>query len=154
MKMVMRPRYYCDHCKKVSGSPSAMRRHEQGCTANPARVCTMHEKVTGGEDQPTREELLGAFMDPALGQDWKARMKALRESAHECPGCILFTIRQSGVTKRSMDPELGWWGPLPDEMSWPSPYGDTCTLGFNFKRELQSAWSEYNENQSASDHGY
>ena len=83
MRMAMRPRYYCDHCKKVSGSPSAIRRHESGCTANPGRVCAMHEKVTGGEVAPTRDELLAAFMNPDLGQDWKARMKALREVKEE-----------------------------------------------------------------------
>lgn len=37
MKTRMRPRYYCDHCQKGSGSPSAMRRHEASCTLNPRR---------------------------------------------------------------------------------------------------------------------
>lgn len=41
MRTAMRPRYYCDHCNKGNGSPSAMRRHERGCTLNPQRVCGM-----------------------------------------------------------------------------------------------------------------
>lgn len=45
MKMVMRPRYYCDYCNKGNGSASAMKRHESGCTKNPERACKMCETV-------------------------------------------------------------------------------------------------------------
>lgn len=39
MRAMKRWRYYCDHCRKVGGSRSAMEKHERGCTANPARIC-------------------------------------------------------------------------------------------------------------------
>lgn len=35
----LRPRYYCEHCKKSGGRKDVIARHEAGCTANPSRVC-------------------------------------------------------------------------------------------------------------------
>lgn len=140
MRSAQRTRYYCDHCNRGSGSPSAMLRHEKGCTANPNRVCSMHYKVTGGCGPLPLKTLLEVFMNPALGKDWQERMKRLRDEADNCPACILATIRQSGVQK--YEPDEDGRG-LPDEMYWKSPFGDTVCLGFNFKEELKSAWEEH-----------
>ncbi len=88
MKMVMRPRYYCDHCKKSSGSASAIKRHERGCTANPNRVCGMCKMVheeEGVEPAPPRDELV-RIMD---NQGFVATCKA----ANNCPACILSALR-------------------------------------------------------------
>jgi hypothetical protein len=84
MRTAMRPRYYCDHCNKGNGSPSAMRRHERGCTLNPQRVCGMCAKLAadgGPEPAPPREELL-RLLD---GEGFKAMCAA----ANDCPACIL-----------------------------------------------------------------
>lgn len=87
MRTAMRPRYYCDHCNKGNGSPSAMRRHEAGCTKNPNRVCRMcalAEDLGGPPQRPQRE--LVAVLD-AEG------FRAMCEAANECPACILSVLR-------------------------------------------------------------
>jgi len=88
MRTVMRPRYYCDHCDKGNGSPSAMKRHEAGCTMNPKRVCGMCRMLAeegGPEPAPPRDELL-RILD-AQG------FKAMCEAANDCPACILSALR-------------------------------------------------------------
>ena len=92
MRTAMRPRYYCDHCNKGSGSPSAMRRHERGCTLNPRRICGMcaiQHKEGGDEPAPPRDELL-KILD-AQG------FIAMCEAAHDCPACILSGLRARNV---------------------------------------------------------
>ena len=89
MRTAMRPRYYCDHCNKGNGSPSAMRRHERGCTLNPARVCGMCAKLAdeGGPDPaPPRDELRKLLDTQGF--------KAMCEAANDCPACILSVLRQ------------------------------------------------------------
>ena len=98
MRTAMRPRYYCDHCNKGNGSPSAMRRHEKGCTLNPQRVCGMCAMLAdegGPEPAPPRDELL-RLMD-AEG------FKAMTAAANNCPACILSVLR----TKNYFDDETG-----------------------------------------------
>ena len=88
MLMKMRPRYYCEHCRKGNGSPSAMKRHERGCTLNPNRVCGMCKMLAdegGPEPAPPRDELL-RVMD-AEG------FKAMAAAANDCPACILTALR-------------------------------------------------------------
>lgn len=98
MRTAMRPRYYCDHCNKGNGSPSAMKRHEGGCTKNPGRVCGMCKMQAddGGPDPaPPRDELV-RVMDTG-------GFKAMCEAANDCPACILSALR----TKNIMDPQDG-----------------------------------------------
>jgi len=35
-------RYKCDFCKKSNCSGPSVKKHERGCTNNPARICGMH----------------------------------------------------------------------------------------------------------------
>lgn len=111
MRTAMRPRYYCDHCNKGNGSPSAMRRHERGCTLNPQRVCGMCAKLVeegGPGPAPARDELL-RIMD-ADG------FKAMCAAANDCPACILSAIRA-----RNVDDEHGAWrvsGPDDGRNDW------------------------------------
>lgn len=89
----MRPRYYCDHCNKGNGSPSAMKRHERGCTMNPQRVCGMCAKLHdefGPEPAPSRDELRRVL--DAEG------FKAMCEAAKQCPACILSVVRTLNTT--------------------------------------------------------
>ncbi len=87
MRTAMRPRYYCDHCGKGNGNPSAMRRHERGCTANPQRVCGMCAELHGGgaDPAPSRDDLVRI-----LDRDG---FKTMCEAASNCPACILSALR-------------------------------------------------------------
>lgn len=141
MKTKMRPRYYCDHCKKASGSPSAMRRHEPSCTKNPNRICKVCGILNGGNGYLIEGTV--AFMDPVRGNDWQARMEALREATENCPCCILAVIRQTGATTpepASMEDPGGY----PEGMHWNDCIGAHALLGFNFKEELKSKMADIN----------
>lgn len=111
MRTAMRPRYYCDHCKKGNGSPSAMRRHERGCTLNPHRICGMCAKLAdeGGDDPAPPRDELRKILD-AQG------FPAMRKAANECPACILSVLRQMN----DFDPERGPFviGPEDGRESW------------------------------------
>ena len=61
MKMKLRPRYYCDYCRKCSGRKDVISRHETGCTANPNRVCGCCRLAA--MKQHSLEELLAALRD-------------------------------------------------------------------------------------------
>ena len=93
MRTVMRPRYYCDYCNKGNGSPSAMRRHERGCTLNPHRTCGMCKMLADvGESKPAppRDELV-RIMDTQ-------GFASMCAAANDCPACILAAIRQAGLS--------------------------------------------------------
>lgn len=111
MRTAMRPRYYCDHCNKGNGSPSAMRRHERGCTLNPQRICGMCSMLAreGGPAPAPPLHLLVETMDTE-------GFKAMCEIANGCPACILAALR----TKNAMDPETGPYvaGPADGRESW------------------------------------
>lgn len=111
MRTAMRPRYYCDHCNKGNGSPSAMRRHERGCTANPQRacgMCSMLAREGGPEPAPPLPILLDTLDTEGF--------KAMCELANDCPACILSALR----TKNGLDPETGPFvaGPADGRESW------------------------------------
>jgi hypothetical protein len=111
MRTAMRPRYYCDHCNKGNGSPSAMRRHERGCTLNPARVCGMCAKLAdeGGPDPaPPRDELRKLLDTQGF--------KAMCEAANDCPACILSVLRQ--ITSFGEEGPLTVTGPQDGRESW------------------------------------
>lgn len=123
-------RYYCDHCKKSGCSASHLAKHERGCTANPNRACGVCAKIELSS-RPLPE--LIAFVrakathgesiegDPHGSSLWVANdaVKQLREMADNCPACMLAALRQSNAFAGSQD--------------------------FNFKAELNSLWSDYNE---------
>lgn len=128
MRTAMRPRYYCDHCNKGNGSPSAMRRHERGCTMNPKRVCGMCKMLAdegGPEAAPPREELV-RIMD-ADG------FKAMCTAANDCPACILSALR----TKNAFDDTTGPFVSGPDDgrQEW------------SYKRAKEQWWKEWNGNR-------
>ena len=126
MRTAMRPRYYCDHCNKGNGSPSAMRRHERGCTANPNRVCGMCAKLAeegGPEPAPPRDELV-KVMD-AQG------FTAMCEAANKCPACILAALRTKN-TKGDAETPPGVLGPEDGRESW------------SYGKAKDAWWSEWN----------
>lgn len=88
MRTAMRPRYYCDHCNKGNGSPSAMRRHERGCTANPQRICGMCSMLAR-EGGPEPAPPLSILLDTLDTEGFKA----MCDLANDCPACILAALR-------------------------------------------------------------
>lgn len=125
MKAVKRWRYYCDHCKKVSGARAAMEKHEKGCTLNPARRCGICDFLcTGGapladliallpdpvqfkRDVPAmtywngfENDTIDAYQEPddeALRAATHAVLPKLRELTDDCPACILAALRQRAI---------------------------------------------------------
>lgn len=135
MKTVMRPRYYCDHCNKGTGSPSFMRRHEPGCTANPNRVCGMCRKLAeegGPEPAPPRDELLNVL--DAQG------FKAMCDVANNCPACILSALR----TQNRMSEETGPYmaGPEDGREKW------------SYRQAKEDWWKDWNQGQFEREHPY
>lgn len=129
MRTAMRPRYYCDHCNKCNGSPSAMRRHERGCTLNPQRVCGMCAKLAddgGPEPAPPRDELVRVMDTEGF--------KAMCATANDCPACILAALR----TKNRMDDETGPYVSGPDDgrSEW------------SYTKAKAEYWSNHNDAQA------
>jgi hypothetical protein len=130
MRTAMRPRYYCDHCNKGNGSPSAMRRHERGCTLNPQRVCGMCTMMADeGDTQfaPPRDELV-QIMD-AQG------FKAMCEAANNCPACILAALRTKNF-KGDAETPPGVLGPEDGRESW------------SYTQAKAQWWKEWNSAQA------
>ena len=123
----MRPRYYCDHCGKGSGSPSAMTRHERGCTKNPERVCGMcaAAETTHGYNVA---ELIG-ILD-------KEGFKGLRSAVYDCPACILSALR----TKNYPGDECG-----PGGVTGPNDGRET----WNFSEAKMAFWDAVNRGRGA-----
>ncbi len=104
----LRPRYYCEHCKKSGASKYHMMRHERGCTANINRICGMcaldDEFAT-----PTRKELEDAFAKD-VAENWTpdgfevpiVDPVNLRLVANGCPACMISVIRKT-ETSTSFD---------------------------------------------------
>jgi hypothetical protein len=131
----MRPRYYCEHCKKGNGSPSAMRRHESGCTVNPQRVCRMCAILAeeGGPDPaPPRDELVRVMDTEGF--------PAMCKVANDCPACILSALR----TKNGMSDETGPYvaGPEDGRESW------------SYKAAKEDWWKEFNSAQAEHEYPY
>ena len=134
MRTAMRPRYYCDHCNKGNGSPSAMRRHERGCTLNPNRVCGMCKMLAdegGPEPAPPRDELV-RIMD-------EQGFKAMCAAAEHCPACILTAVRTKNFKGDSETPP-GVLGPKDGRESW------------SYREAKQVWWSEWNTRVDVRDH--
>ncbi len=124
MRTAMRPRYYCDHCNKGNGSPSAMRRHERGCTLNPQRKCGMCKMVADEvEGAPSRDELVRVMDEQGF--------KAMCEAANHCPACILSALRTKNFNGDSETPP-GVLGPEDGRESW------------NYKQAKERWWKDYN----------
>jgi hypothetical protein len=137
MRIALRKRYYCDFCKKVTGSRPVMERHEKGCTNNPNRVCSLCDYTAEGGSGKTLAELI-AFLHAApvvesvdlmrdvMDKD-KATLAELRELSGDCPACMLAAIRQAKTD---------------------------LLFHFDFKEEVARLWSEHREANPNPGHCY
>ena len=91
-------RYYCEFCKKSSGSGGAMSTHEKHCTANPNRTCRMCGMA------PDIDVHI-----KALGDGLKPGIERLQEAANDCPACMLAAIRQSKIQYPPDDESPGFY---------------------------------------------
>jgi hypothetical protein len=126
MRQVKRWRYYCDHCKKVSGSKHVMEKHERGCTNNPERVCGLCRMA---ENKQEHINTLKAALFTDINNFQKKNghddtrpilIKNLRAVANNCPACILAAVRQS-------QDENGWY------------------IGFDYAEEIILFWAAHNK---------
>ena len=97
-------RYYCDHCKKSGCSKFWMKRHEDSCIRNPARICRFHSYIEENEDErvATLPNLIQIARNP------KGTLEDLREFAMGCPACMLAAIVQSGRNESARQDEEGY----------------------------------------------
>ncbi len=94
MTKKMRPRWYCDHCRKSGGSAHWMRRHEESCTKNPQRICNMCQSLGLG----VKLNVLKAIIEelPYGGPRSEPEKYAkLRDAAGGCPACLMAVLRQT-----------------------------------------------------------
>lgn len=132
MKMVMRPRYYCDFCKKKGGSAWHIRTHEANCTNNPSRGCRMC--AAQGKPQVSLQALV------ALTRD----IPALRKAANGCPACMLAAIRQTKWTQTVIEDNPGLacgWEEIPEHVR-----------NWSFQDEATAFWARVNESEASADY--
>jgi len=114
-------RYYCDFCKKSGGSGGHMKRHEQGCTKNPARVCRMCGHA-GLKQKPLE------WLVVALGNGDAEGVGRLRDASEGCPACMLAAICQSKLQRPySIGEDNGFH------------------VEFDFRKEKESFWAGVNQ---------
>lgn len=136
MRTAMRPRYYCDHCNKGNGSPSAMKRHESGCTKNVQRVCRMCAMLAdegGPEPAPNRDALV-KIMDAG-------GFKAMCAAANDCPACILSALRTKNF-KGDAETPPGVLGPEDGRETW------------SYKAAKESWWADFNSGKAEKEGPY
>ena len=97
----MRPRYYCEHCKKSGGNPSLIKYHEIACVSNPNRVCGMCRHV----NEKFGWELHGLSVNDTVSILDNGGFAALEEAVSGCPSCILSAVR----TKNKRDEDGNWF---------------------------------------------
>lgn len=127
-------RYYCEHCRKSSGSKFHMTSHERGCTLNPSRVCGLHAKME--EKQPPTADLVAMLNGVTSEVDAADALARVRKACDGCPACILAAIRQARCVER---------------ICVEGTQIITCNrhFDFDFKAELKSFWADYNDTRSA-----
>jgi len=133
MRKIKKWRYYCEFCKKAGSSAGAMKRHEESCTMNPDRVCQMC-RIIDNEQAKMSDMLriIGAadirhtdnryFLSVEIHNE-KDTLDKLREISGNCPMCILAALRQSG-------------------------YAGYFFGSFNYQKEREAFWNEYNSKQN------
>jgi len=143
MIIIKKNRYYCEYCKKSGGAANWIKKHEERCTLNPNRYCGYCHLLEGArsinEEPPKLADLMAILPNPdkyVLSDEWgftsypgleeavDAVLPKLREMCNDCPACIMAALRQKGI-------------PVP------------VAKNFDFKKECQSIWSDFNSGGAA-----
>jgi hypothetical protein len=94
MLTVVKPVYYCEHCKRHRITARAIVNHEPRCIYNPNRiVCGWHDDRKPYSHAGT----LAAGLRDNLDVEW------LRIGADGCPACMLSAVVQAGLTVYERD---------------------------------------------------
>lgn len=112
-------RYYCDHCKKSGRGKTAIRKHEQGCTRNPERICGFCRHAEN-EQQPITT-LITAM---------RISLPEARKVANDCPACLLAAIIQGKFNEKPDEESHGRW------------------VEFDFKAEVKQFWEDHKASPS------
>ena len=100
MLIIVKPVYYCEHCKRHRMTAAAIERHEPNCIYNPLRdVCGWHKDM-----RPSAPADFALVFKDNPDIDW------LRENMDGCPACMLAVVVQAR--------RLG----LSDEEAWDFDY--------------------------------
>lgn len=111
MRRVKRWRYYCDHCRKSTGTAVSMRKHEVHCTANPGRSCRACGHGPNEERLRAAARLVvGTGAVEVENDRAEAAVELVRRSVAGCPACTLAAIRLSGA--QWSDGGVGSWVPF------------------------------------------
>jgi hypothetical protein len=96
VRTVVKPVYYCEHCKRHRMTAAAILKHEPRCIYNPLRdVCGWHADM-----KPLAPaDLVAVFID-TLDIEW------LRKQTDGCPACMLAVIVQA--RRHGLDDEDAW----------------------------------------------
>ena len=133
-------RYYCDFCKKAGCNKYWIVKHESRCTKNPNRTCgycalrelpqpemaSLLVMLPNPENHQKCDGFGFTGLDATFGTAIREALPKLREATENCPACIMAALRQKGI---------------------PVPMAE----GFNFKKECESIWSDFNAAQRESD---
>lgn len=131
MKIVIKPVYYCDHCKKRSLSKHHMRKHENGCTLNPKRICKLCDCIDIGATIETfkRFQLYEETVDYGYHIEIETlvgypdgnpiTLDEIRKATNNCPNCMLTIIR---ILKLNYH------------------YFNGLTAGFDYKKEVAESF--------------
>lgn len=125
-------KYWCEFCGKTNCSAASIKKHEKRCTKNPNRECGYCKLLE--QEQPNIAELVAMLPKPVVvietdycGEHYtwtgiKEILPIIREKTGGCPACIMAVFRQGGI-------------PIP------------LVEGFDFQKECQEIWSEFNRAQ-------
>ena len=96
MLTVVKPVYYCEHCKRHRITAKAILNHEPRCIYNPLRSeCGWHKDL-----KPLAPADLALVFKDSLDVKW------LREAADGCPACMLATVVQA--RKLGLEADEAW----------------------------------------------
>lgn len=142
MLTIKKNRYYCEYCKKSGGAANWIKKHEERCTLNPKRYCGYCHLLDPDTEQPEIEKLKAILPDPdkykhedeydcisfrGLEEAVDNVLPKLRGACNNCPACIMSALRQKRI---------------------PVPVAEN----FNFKKECQSIWGDFNDAQRQNDY--
>ena len=96
MLTIVKPVYYCEHCKRHRMTAASILKHEPRCIYNPLRsVCGWHH----GTKPLAPADLVAVFQDDL-------DLDHLRRNVADCPACMLAVVVQAcraGVDREDLD---------------------------------------------------
>lgn len=131
MRKVRRWRYYCEYCKKSSGSAFHMAKHEKSCVSNPDRSCGFCDIMGEPNDLEKLKAIakssidkinalpIKEFSDIAARDEIASKtVELIIKESGGCPACTLAAINQNE---------------------------DSYYLEFDYKKAKEEFWNEWSD---------